>query len=170
MAIWEGVRRTGDIFSHLSTIMIFIAMTMIISQDEHRFKGPVLASQRGFTVAREQDDVRGLQHRGGHGHHHTGAWSWSTCWCCCEDIDITIQLMLTRWSYQCHHGLIWQGNVCEQYHWNYNNFFNRCDHLDYHQGEPEGMGVKESCTDSIHSGDSGWKRNKVASTVSLSSS
>lgn len=31
------------------------------------------------------------------------------------------------------------------------------------QGEPEGLGVKESCTDSIHSGDSGWKRNKVVS-------
>ena len=31
------------------------------------------------------------------------------------------------------------------------------------QGEPEGLGVKESCTDSIHSGDSGWKRNKVGS-------
>ena len=46
-----------------------------INQDEHRFKRPVLASQRGFTVAREQDDVRRLQHRGGHGHHHTGAWS-----------------------------------------------------------------------------------------------
>ena len=67
----------------IAIIMIFmviikIPMTMIISQDEHRFTRPVLASQRGFTAAREQDDVRGLQYRGGHGYHHTGAWSMIT--------------------------------------------------------------------------------------------
>merc|ERR550532_279274 len=37
------------------------------------------------------------------------------------------------------------------------------------QGEPEGIGVKESCTDSIHSGDSGWKRNKTRKNGSVGS-
>ena len=41
-------------------------------QDEHRITRLVLASQGGFALAREQDDVRRLQHRGGDGHHHTG--------------------------------------------------------------------------------------------------
>ena len=31
-----------------------------------------MAAQRGLAPAREQDDVRGLQHWRGHGHHHTG--------------------------------------------------------------------------------------------------
>ena len=37
------------------------------------------------------------------------------------------------------------------------------------QGEPEGLGVKESCTDSVHSGDSGWRRDKGRREGSLGS-
>ena len=55
-------------------------------QDEHRFAGLVLAAQRGFAAAREQDDVRRLQYRGRDGHHNTGDWSWfQLSWSWCEN-------------------------------------------------------------------------------------